>query len=119
METERGTEKRLFSDKELEMAGIAIEVLGDNVRWRVKDIKTLPEKCSCISELVKHMLMFAVEDKIKYAQGELKSHMTLLIKYPDIDPYMKKGWLERTDGAKVEAETYKVLLDELRNIKVC
>ena len=91
----------------------------DNITWRKKDIASLGTNCSCMRNLTRDMLLFAVEDRIGKANEALTKLSSNIEKYSSADPYWMVGWKERSEEALVEVETYQALWEELRNIKIC
>lgn len=86
---------------------------SDNIKWRKEHIERLDKRCQCLPELVRHMLLFAVEDQIKDATEDNKNYTNLIGKYASIDPYIKVSWERLLDESIVQMATYQALKEEL------
>jgi len=86
-----------------------------------REISALSASCSCMPELVRDMLLTAVQDKLRIAHKEVTDWMEIAesarksAKEPKIAPITERYMAE----AMIELDSYMALKNELKNIKLC
>ena len=97
-----------------------------NIGRRKEEIERFSVNCSCMTELVRDMLISAVEDSIKKAQAEFRQgqeSLTIIAKLParimEQEAEYIRYWKLALSESIIEIETYKLLEKELQTIKLC
>lgn len=89
-----------------------------------REISTLSANCSCMTEVVRDMLLTAVQDKIRLAYKDVRDWQEIaesarksakLHVEPKIAPITERYLAE----TMIELDSYMALKKELKNIKLC
>jgi len=89
-----------------------------------EEISALSTNCSCMTEVVRDMLLTAVESKIRQEQADFVRYqetLGVIISSEHYTPSQKdKSFIEGAVAeAIIEMDSYMALKKELKNIKIC